>query len=541
MKRRLSLLLPAFLCASVSFAQANKDDAIDLSLASITDITALGRTGTFPSGMNGVAFETTCCNEGTKQINWHAAMQSDHPYIVFIVARELNGRFEQISDWSYVKHGFFALSNSLCSTCSPTDGSMLGLGCSDTYGTGNNGDNYWLGPPEEIDPWLGQWNPVCSHFDRGEPDVGPPNNCNGVRSLTGTMAGNLGPVGHRIHIKDADLNVAGATLWFQGMYVIETEGDRVRNDNMASRKFTAAWNGTRWNLNETGAQTFGSVLSRWSGASVNSAANGVDDGRLYVAVKVTGPVDGFYHYEYAVQNRDNSRGVNAFRIPMCSGARVQNLAFGDNDDDAGNDWSASVAGGEIAWSTGTNALKWNSIYNFSFNSDAAPVSTQLALDEAAPGPGLPTVLVTSSAPAGLFNMFLGAGCANDVPPTLFASGSPARAALGNASFAIESTGNDGLQPNVLKYSLTLGSHTLGACTLYLGPTPGGSFVASSVRSDVNGRAVHAAPVPNDLALEGVIVSMQAVGRDPGNGTLFGNFEMSDGLEVRIGSALSDCP
>jgi len=541
MKRRLFLLLPTLLCASAPFAQSNTDNAIDLSLANITDITAVGRTGAFPTGMNGVSFETTCCNEGTKQINWHAAMQSDHPYIVFEIARELNGRFEQISDWSYVKHGFFALSNSLCSSCSATDGTVLGIGCSDTYATGNNSDNYWLGPPEEIDPWLGQWNPVCSHFDRGEPDVGPPNNCNGARSLSSAQANALGPVSHRIHVKDEDLNVVGATFWFQGMYVITSEGDRVRDDNIASRQFLAAWNGSRWNMNEFNPQTLGSVLTRWTGASVSSGANGVDDGRLYIAVKITGPVNGFYHYEYAVQNRDNSRGVSAFRIPVCTGARVQNIGFGDIDDDAGNDWSSSVAAGEIAWSTATNALKWNSFYNFWFDSDAAPVSTPLALDEATPGPGLPTVLVTSSAPVGLFNVFLGAGCANDTPPTLFATGTPARGTLGNASFAIESTGNDGLQPNVLKYSLALGSHTLGACTLYLGPTPGGSFVASTVTSDAGGRAVHGAPVPNDAALEGLILSLQAIGRDPGNGTLFGSFELSDGLEVRLGSALSGCP
>src|SRR5262249_10323670 len=158
-------------------------------------------------------------------------------------------------------------------------------------------------------------------------------------------------------------------------------------------------------------------------------------------------------------------------------------------------------------------------YNFWFDSDAAPVAVSLALDEARPGPGLATVSVPSSAPLGLFNPYLGAGCALDTPPTLFAAGSPARAAPGNASFSIQSAGNDALQPNILKYSLAGGSYQFGGCTVYLGTGPGQSFVASTVTSDASGLAVHASPVPNDVALEGLVIQAQAISRDPGNGPL----------------------
>src|SRR5262249_55853311 len=165
-----------------------------------------------------------------------------HPFISFIIVRAKDGRFEQISDQSYVKHGFFALSNSLCSTCSPTDGSVLGIGCSDTYDVSNNGDNYWLGPPEEIDSWLGTWTAACSHFDKGEPPKNPPQDCDSVRSLTSSQANNLGPVGHRIHVADADFNVPGATFYFQGMYTITGEPEATRDDNLGSRPFTVNWN-----------------------------------------------------------------------------------------------------------------------------------------------------------------------------------------------------------------------------------------------------------------------------------------------------------
>ena len=128
MRRRAALLLLALSPAAPLSSQANTDGAIDLLLAQINDLTVLGRQGAFPNGINGCTMETTACNGGTKEISWQQAMDPDHPFIAFLLARESNGRFEQVSDRSYVKHGFFALSASFCSACTPTDGTKLGLG-----------------------------------------------------------------------------------------------------------------------------------------------------------------------------------------------------------------------------------------------------------------------------------------------------------------------------------------------------------------------------------------------------------------------------
>lgn len=146
-----------------------------------------------------------------------------------------------------------------------------------------------------------------------------------------------------------------------------------------------------------------------------------------------------------------------------------------------------------------------------------------------------------AAPLELYNVSLGPGCALDVPPTLFAVGSPPQATLGNTTFALRSTNNASLQPNHLRYSAVPGSFQQGICTRYLGPAPGHSVAASTVLSDASGVAEHAAPVPDDVALEGLSVSLQVIGRDPGNGPLRGNFELSEGLRVRIGNALPGCP
>ena len=45
-------------------------------------------------------------------------MSPNHGYIHFIIARESNGRLEQISNWSFVKHTFGSSNDpSPCGSC----------------------------------------------------------------------------------------------------------------------------------------------------------------------------------------------------------------------------------------------------------------------------------------------------------------------------------------------------------------------------------------------------------------------------------------
>jgi hypothetical protein len=531
--------------SSAARPQANQDPAIDCRLSGLGGIAALGRSGVHPDGVNGIALTTTVCNDGSAEVDWYQAMDPRHPIIAFLVVRESAGRLEQISDRSFVKHGFFAANTTGCGgMCQQPGigqiGTRLGIGCADTYATVNNGDNYWLGPPDEIDPWLGTWEPLCSHFDRGEPPVPPPQDCNGLRSLTRSQADALGPVGHRVRVSDADLDRPGAAYFFQGQYVIATEPEAARENNLGSRPLSVHWNGASWELDPAGALLHGSVLQRWSGAALASNTNGANDGRVYVAVRVTGPEQGFYRYEFALHNRDNARGIGALSIPRCPGARVRNAGFRDPDGDPSNDWTFTPGPAELSFSTGGNPLRWNSIYNFWFESDAAPLPSAVALRQFAPGPGFAAFPVASQAPLALWNAYLGSGCALDVPPSLYAVGSPARALLGNASFGLASAGNVPSEPSILRAGLLPGSIVLQGCTIWMGGFQG-SFRASLATADPAGVALHPLPVPSSLALEGLEVHLQAIGRDPGNGVLSGSFELSDGLAVRVGNGLPGCP
>src|SRR5262249_45561696 len=78
----------------------------------------------------------------------------------------------------------------------------------------------------------------------------------------------------------------------------------------------------------------------------------------------------------------------------------------------------------IAWlAPAGNALEWNTIFNFSFDCDAAPVAGTVLLDEARPGPGLLQVAVAAPVPGLVPALDLGPGCG--VPAvTLMVDGVP---------------------------------------------------------------------------------------------------------------------
>ena len=67
-------------------------------------------------------------------------------------------------------------------------------------------------------------------------------------------------------------------------------------------------------VSATGPLAHGTVLNRWTGAEIGSNTNGDDDGRVYVGITATDLGTGMFHYEYAIHNRDNLRGIGKFTI-----------------------------------------------------------------------------------------------------------------------------------------------------------------------------------------------------------------------------------
>lgn len=547
-----SSLFPCILFAAAlsegAAAQPNTVPGRDIRLENTATIQRYRRTGTFPNGVQAIGIWTTCCNPGVGPIPFQAAMNPNHGFIHYIVARESGGRLVQISNYAWVKHTFGSSNDpSTCGVCVNTaTSSFVEPGCNDTYANYQAVDHFNLGPPSEVDPWLGTWDPVCSHFDRGNPPVAPSLQCDGVRSLTQSQANALNTsIGNAMRVYDDDLNVPGASFYYQSGYIVPGEAEALRGDNIGSRQFTATWSpgAGQWSLFDTGAFLSGTILQRWSGASIGSNTNGTDDGRYYVAVKVTGPNNGLYHYEYAVHNRDNSRGMGAFRIPVCPEAQVLNLGFHDFDRDPLSDWVGTKTGAEIVFQPPPlvdGALRWNSIFNFWFDSDAAPLAGTVLLDQHDVGPGALTVSVASTTPSGVFNQNLGAGCGSPSAPSLFAIGTPARALLGNGTFALQSAGNVGSSICAFLLSTVPGATSIpGGCTVYSGD-PLSMLGPIVVLADPSGGASLPLPVPATASLEGTDLDFQVLDLVAG-GPLLGLFNASNGLRIRVGNLIAGCP
>ena len=402
---QLNCLVLIGLLGTTAVGQSNTVPGRTVNLYDVSSPRFWGRAGpAHPNGAIGFTSANYICNPGTVTFPMIGAMNTEHPKFATMVTRLDGDRMVQISDWSYVKHAFGSLNWNVgpCQPCNdPGTWSIMGIGCFDVYDSGTNGNRVYLGPPGEVDPWLGTWDPIGSYFDRGDPDVGPPQNTDGVRSLSSSQINAFDVVKNRVIVQEQDLLVPGALLFYQMHVILEGEDVNNRANNLRSRGLDLTWDGSTWNAANVGASQGGSVLNFWPGATLNLGGNGNDDGRFAVASKVTGPVGGLYRYEYAVHNIDNHRGGASFRIPLSAAVTVQNAGFRDIDTNSLNEWTFSQTASELSWTaSATNPLDWNTIYNFYFDCDTAPGQGGILIDQARIGPGALSVTVVSEVPGG---------------------------------------------------------------------------------------------------------------------------------------------
>jgi len=535
MKR--SLLSIALLSASL-FAQSNAVPGLDINLYDIPTSTFYGRRGpAYPNGEAGLVIGHSMANCGSYDLPWlgwvngsSGTMVDTYPKIAFLIARESDGRMVQISGKSFMKHSRheYNFSGGPCGPCNSSFGDYFYTGCRDTYTPGWNGNRVRLGPTTEVNPWLGSWEPQGSYFDIGDPSQpNYPATADSVQSLNTSI---FDPIDNRIIIRESEM-ANGGTFRAQCHLMIKGEPVGERANNIASRPINLSWSGSSWQESLSGSATHGSVLEHWTGATTSMAGNGNDDGRFLVAVKVTGPVNGMWHYEYAVHNIDNARGGASLRIPVCPTARVENMGFRDIDADALNDWSMTRNGGSIDFlASANNPLDWNTFYNFYFDSDAAPIGGDVTIDEARLGPGALSVDVSTTVPGLLGSEYLGAGCGspttsiygNGVP----SSPNPAYSVVVNgtpANFALMAISDQ-------QAALPIGT----GCTLFIDPT----LLLASDLITLDGAGTFNYSIPIPAALPPVDLAAQVIEFYPGGPFLtWGG--ASNGLLIR--AAGTGCP
>lgn len=348
---------------------------LDLKLAELYGVSSLGRVGTYPNGRNGLSAATTSCNTGGVNIPWNAQMAETHPWIGLAMFRVNNGALEQIGI-NWIKHGFFALSNNQCNLgCSPSGGSYMGIGCSDTYSNGNNASRFYLGPRKEVNPYTGVWEACGSFFD--EPVV-PDAGCGQTYS-----GDEPNQVNHRLEVWDEDMGIAGATYYYEGVYYVTN--DTLHDNNIGWRQCNTSWTGSSWNVSTVGGGLLaneGPLINTW-GDEQKEAQVASDDGNVILAVDATDNGDGTWHYEYALYNWFSDRGIYSFSVPVGT-APVSNPGFHDIDKDATNDWAITVENGFITWATddyahdpNANALTYQTLYNFRFDTVVPPAPQEL--------------------------------------------------------------------------------------------------------------------------------------------------------------------
>jgi hypothetical protein len=337
---------------------------------------------------------TTSCNNGDQPVNFHALPETDHPFFPQNFYRMSGGadntqRFEQIGQ-AWIKHAFGADEldecNLGCDTSNCTTFQQLCPGCADPYLADENGWYDLLGSRAWVNPFTGAF-PSTAADHTGHNHDG---------------------ASHRIRVNVSDLNTTlnqGATYFAEAQYLTPQEyawcqahpGQCNMYNNASHRQFLVSGT-TDFTFSPVGVTgRMQPAIMAWTGATVTQQEpDPGNDGIWFMGWKVTNPAAGVYHYEYALYNQNLDRSIQSFSVPLGAGVNLSNIGFHAPPQEPGwaNDnipggqgyssmpWNVTQDASSITWNTETfaqnqaaNAIRFGTLYNFRFDADQPPVST----------------------------------------------------------------------------------------------------------------------------------------------------------------------
>ena len=364
MLKSLRALVVGALCLSSSAALAQLPGP---------DVTYQNITSTFNYGLVGetraYAFSSDTCNIGTQNLRWGGSWQGS-PSLAMNLYRIAGGTMTQIG-MSWCKQACCAAAGSGCGTCNGTGGTFLGVGCKDVYGASYNGGQTRLAPRSAHNAWTG------------------------AMTLAPTTSGDAIFKRLQVDNKDVDPATVGAIYIGEGVYVANDDAPAGNHFNNASWK-RMNLDATNRNLNPTGAMSIGEpAIYAWRalggpGGTLDPAVNiyTVDipqEGRIYLAAKVTARPNGTYLYSYAIFNLNSDLSIGSIALPLSGNASMsdvgQNLPkYHSGEPYLNVGWAMSRANGTVKWNTphtfaqnaNTSALRWGTMYNYWFVSNAPP-------------------------------------------------------------------------------------------------------------------------------------------------------------------------
>ncbi len=340
------------------------------SLPNVNSYGSVGNIAAFSVG-------TTSCNIGCDPLSW-VASTNQHPVIAQDMFRLKDGVMEHIG-MSWLKHGFAALSGSVCGTCTGGGGSALQPGCSDPYSAGLNGSQ-GNGPRFDI-------NATSTFFPYPHSEPAPA----------------AGTIGRRLQVHHDDLNPAlnpGAQYFVTGNYIAPGEQGFPGNDdnNISYRAINVSPSGGSYNITLTGSTVRQSTaLDAWQAEIPEVEIQTVHvDGLIQIATHVI-DLGGLWQYEYAIFNANSDRSVGEFTVVLNGGTVLTSTGFHDVDYHSGEpytnaSWATTVSGTDVNWATESfaanedaNALRWGALYNFRFVSTSAPSPGSAVISMFKPG------------------------------------------------------------------------------------------------------------------------------------------------------------
>lgn len=388
---RISLLIGIFLpVVGVQSAPQGLVPGPDVVVGDMDELVQYGASGM----QMGLAMQAAVCNAGNVMVDFFPVPDTRHPIVAQNLYRmsggsDNNGRFEQIGQ-AWVKHTFGAEQANVCGFgCLPGgDLNHLGAGCSDTYLSAQNATQSLLGSRAWINPFTGVF----------------PSNARDHAGHDHTATS------HRLLLESSDVNLGmnpGARYYAEVQYIAPDEaawcqshpGQCHMDNNVSHREFRTTSNFTFAPVGST--VRMAPAVNAWAGATINpiEPEPGLD-GRAFIACKVTGPVAGVWHYEYALYNMNLDRGIQSFSVPLGGSTTVSNLGFHaplnhpgfPNDGTQGNAgysnaaWASNQTASGLSWSSETlaqnqnaNAIRWGTLHNFRFDSNRPPVATNATI------------------------------------------------------------------------------------------------------------------------------------------------------------------
>lgn len=363
---------------------------------------------------------TTSCNIGNTNLKWNAFPNNQHPAIAqglykYKVSNGY-GKIEQVGQ-SWLKHGFTALTENACGCgCSGAGGSVLGIGCSDPYTAGRNGQQVGMGPKWQVDASSGYF-----------PNIANP-------AYNGTTA-------RRLRVKSAEMESTSASVRYFTECQYVTQDDAFwgnKNNNASHREINISGGPNEWSMGAFAGNTIreSAAINAWKTIEPDVTVRNVvtpetpnpnvaapnqgccTTALVILASKATDNGNGTWHYEYALQNVNSDRGIASISVPLSGPVQVTNVSFHDVDYHSsdgvnnivrdGTDWAQSVSATEVKWqttpyanNTNANALLWGTLYNVRFDANTPPtmgtvtlgtwkvVGSVVATNSVIPGPAVP--------------------------------------------------------------------------------------------------------------------------------------------------------